>query len=302
MSPAVAPTAAQAFSQSIEALVDGAATSVVRIDDGSRLTATGVVWSEDGVVVTTSHGVERDEDLAVETADGARLAATLVGRDPDTDIAVLRVQSTTLAPVLHAASDPPKVGSLVVALARPGRAGLHATLGIVTAQTETQAGGRQEYLLHTDADMSPGFSGGPLVDMDGRMRGMMNLMFGRGRGIAIGTPVIAHVVEALLANGRVQKSYLGIRTQQVRLPESVTAAVKSAQHTGLLIAQVEPGSPADKAGLLLGDTLLELGGAAIDDVDALRRELRQRLPGAEVSMQFLRGGEMKSANVVLDAE
>jgi S1-C subfamily serine protease len=291
-----------AFSGEIEAIVTQASESVVRVEDGSRLTATGVIWSADGIVVTTSHGVERDEDLAIELADGTLLPAALVGRDPDTDIAVLRAQHPGLTPIGRLASDTARIGTLVLALARPGRSGLQASLGIVSARTETQSSGRDEYLLHTDADMYPGFSGGPLVDMKGNILGMTNLMFGRGRGIALGTPILTHVTQALLANGRVQRGYLGVRTQQVTLPEGVRDRLPWPLDRGLLIAQVEPGSPADSAGLLLGDTLLRLAETPIRDVEALRGQLRANPPGSEVVVDYLRGGDVGQVMVTLGVE
>ena len=290
------------LSNELAALVERVSASVVRIEDGTRLTATGVVWSQDGTIVTTSHGVERDEDLAIELADGTVEAATLVGRDADTDIAVLRVQSNNLSAIPRGETDTARVGSLVMAIARPGRGGLQASLGIISARTETQSGGRSEYLLHTDAEMNPGYSGGALVDVDGNFVGLTNLMFGRGRGIALGTPIVASIAQALLTGGRVQCGYLGVRTQQVTLPDSVRERLPRSQDHALLVAQVESSSPAETAGLLLGDTLIELNDAPITDVDSLRRLLRQHTPGTEVLVGIVRGGAIEHVSVTLGSE
>src|SRR3954451_21531499 len=121
------------LSSELAGVVERVGPSVVRVEDGSRLTATGLIWSSDGVIVTTSHGVERDEGLAIETGDGQRHAATLVGRDPDTDLAVLRVSATGLPAVEGAPIDEVQVGHLVLALGRPGSSGLQATVGIISA-------------------------------------------------------------------------------------------------------------------------------------------------------------------------
>ena len=290
------------FSDNLAAVVEHAAASVVRVEDGSRLTATGVVWSADGVIVTTSHGVERDEDLSIEFADGTLLSAVLVGRDPDTDLAVLRVQSDGLMPIGRSQTDEARIGSLVLALARPGHSGLQATLGIISARTETQSGGRSEYLLHTDADMYPGFSGGPIIDMEGNILGLTNLMFGRGRGIGLGTPILTNIAQSLLANGRVQRGYLGVRTQEVALPESVRQNLTPVQERGLLVAQVETGSPAESAGLLLGDTILRFNELVITDVETLRRQLRLHAAGTEITLQILRGGELRYISIMLGVE
>ena len=290
------------LSDDFAALVERVSMSVVRVDDGSRLTASGVVWSSDGVIVTTSHGVERDEDLSIQFADGEALPASLVGRDPDTDIAVLKVQSTSITPIQRVESDEARVGSLILALGRPGNSGLQATIGIISARTETQSGGRAEYVLHTDADMIPGFSGGPVVDMEGNILGLTNLMFGRGRGIALGTPIVANIAQSLLASGRVQRGYLGVRTQQVSLPDSAREKLSAGQDRALLIAQVEPGSPAEGAGLLLGDTLLCFNDAPINDVETLRRLLRAHAAGTQIALHILRGGELQVVTAVLGFE
>ena len=154
-----------------------------------------IIWSADGMIVTTSHGVERDEDVTIELHDGTRLAAVLIGRDPDTDIAALRVEAAGLPAIEIAADDAAKAGQIVLALGRPGNSGLHATMGIISARLESQSEGGPETVLHTDAGFYPGFSGGPLVNTAGQMVGLNNLMFGRGRGVSLGAAIVRHVVD-----------------------------------------------------------------------------------------------------------
>jgi S1-C subfamily serine protease len=274
------------------------------VDDGSRLTATGVVWQADGVIVTTSHGVERDEELAVELADEreTRLAATLVGRDPDTDIAVLRVGATGL-PAMHAGRAGRHQGRAPgPGAGRPGTAGLQATVGIVSARQESQTGGVPEYILHTDAVLYPGFSGGALMDMSGRMVGLTNRAFGRGAGVALGTPLVARVVEALLTQGRVQRGYLGVRTQLVGLPSTLRQTLNLPEDRGLLVVGIENNSPAEAGGLLLGDLLLRVNNQPVGDVDALRGQLRSRKAGESVTLGIVRGGARHDLNVTLGVE
>lgn len=290
-----------ALSAGLADVVARVGPSVVRVDDGSRLTATGIVWAEGGIVLTTSHGVERDDDLAVVLADGTRLAATLVGRDPETDLAVLRVSASGLVPVTRADPEAVRVGQLVLALGRPGESGLSATLGILSARQDAQDMGRPEYVLHTDATLYPGFSGGPLVNVAGEVVGLTNLGFGRGLGFALGLPILAHVAEALLAGGAVKRGYLGVSTQSVALPQSLRAALGVSQEHGLLVVQVESGGPADAAGLSLGDILLGLGGTALDDVDDLRRLLRGLAAGQGAALDIARGGAAHSLTVTLGA-
>ena len=289
----------RSLSSDLAGIVKEAAASIVRVDDGTRLTATGLVWSADGLIVTTSHGVERDEEIGVEMADGSRLAAALLGRDTETDVALLRVQTSGLSPVRSATSAETQIGNLVLALARPGQSGLQATLGIISARFDSQNKGKEEYILHTDALLYPGFSGGALVAMDGSAVGMTNLMFGRGKGVALGMPVVTNVVAALLTGGSFQRGYLGISTQQVAIPTTLQQSLSPVQEQGLLILQVEANSGAEQGGLYLGDTILKLNGQPVPDVDALRQHLRGLPVGQTIDLQILRGGELRDTQVTL---
>ena len=269
-----------------------AARSVVRVDDGTHMTASGVVWRvENGAawVVATSHGVERDDALTVAGADGTARAAKAAGRDADTDIALLFVPDAgDLTPISLAPDDSVRVGNVVLAVARPGEEGLHATMGIIGTRRDTQTGDVPEYILQTDATLFPGFSGGALVDVHGRMAGLLNRMFGRGMGVALGSPMVNRVAEQLMESGAVRRGYLGLRMQLVNLPAGVADA--RGQVRGLLVIHVEAGSPAEGAGLLLGDTLLSANGVNLGDVDALRPYLRA---GSSVTLTLLRGGETR---------
>jgi S1-C subfamily serine protease len=290
------------LSSQLADVVERSADSVVRVDDGSRLTASGTVWSENGIVVTTSHGVERDDGITVELGDGSVHKAALVGRDPDTDLAVLKLDASGLRSVEQAAESDVRVGHLALALARPGSGPLQATLGIISARLDSQTGGLEEYILHTDAILYPGFSGGPLVNAGGHVVGILNLMFGRGKGVALGAPITSHVVSALLAHGRIRRGYLGIRTQQAALPETLRASLKIASETGLLLIQVDEGSPAERGGLLLGDVVVSINQVDVSDVDALRRQLRLHSEGDVVAVKIVRGGALKALDITLGAE
>lgn len=292
----------EGLSRELAGVVERIAPSVVRVDDGSRLTATGLVWREDGVILTTAHGLERDDALAVERADGTRLEAALVGRDHDTDLAVLRVAATDLPAAPTVGAEEVRVGQLVLALGRPGTLGLQATIGIVSGRQDTQTGGAPEYILSTDAALYPGFSGGPLVDMAGRVVGINNRMFGYGDGVALGVPLVRRVAEALLGRGQVSRGYLGVRTQRVPLPEGLRATLENGPASGLLIVGVESGSAAERGGLLLGDLLLRLNGQPLEDADALRRHLRSLPAGQAVGLHIVRGGEGRELAVTLGTE
>ncbi len=279
-----------AFSEDLANSVEAASSSVVRVDDGSHLTASGTIWSENGIIVTTSHGVERDEELTVVLPDGAAHSATLIGRDSDTDIAVLRIEGATgFAAIARAETESVRVGQIALALGRPGDLGLLATVGIISARRDSQTAGHEEYILSTDADLYPGVSGGALVNAHGAFVGLLNRMYGRGLGVALGTPLVARVVETLLAHGRIPRGYLGIRTQLVAVPAHLKASLDLSQVQGLLVVNVDAGSPAEQGGLLLGDTLLTIGGETVQDVGTLRRYLH---PGHPIPLQILRGGTL----------
>ncbi|MBV9848727.1 MAG: PDZ domain-containing protein, partial [Armatimonadetes bacterium] len=162
--------------------------------------------------------------------------------------------------------------------------------------------GRPEFILNTDATLYPGFSGGPLVNMAGQVVGLLNLTLGRGQGVALGAPILSHVAEALLTHGQVKRGYLGISTQSVALPEKLRAALGLTQERGLLIVGVGADSPAEGGGLLLGDTLLALGGQPVEDADALRRRLRAMQAGQVVTLSLLRGGQRQEVTVTLGAQ
>ncbi len=290
------------LSGELAALVERVGPSVVRVDDGSRLTATGLIWSADGFILTTSHGTERDDGLFVEMADGARHAATVVGRDDDTDIALLRVEAQNLSPITPSPEGDAQVGHLVLALGRPGTGGLQATLGILSARLEAQSDGQPEFILHTDANLYPGFSGGPLVNMAGQVVGMANLALGRGQGVALGVSILTHVAQNLQQGGGRSRGYLGISTQPVTLGVAAQSAAGGTQEHALLIVQVQDGSPAASGGLLLGDILLGIDDVTVDDPDALRRRLHSLAAGQSVALKLLRAGQPQTVTATLGAQ
>lgn len=290
-----------ALSAELAALVAHAGRSVVRVDDGTRLTACGVLWDDSGLVLTTSHGVERDEDLSVELADGSSLKAEMVGRDPELDIALLRAASAGALPLQRPSGAAPDVGSLVLVVSRPGRLGLHAAAGIVSARRDTQTGGKDEYLLHTSVPAMPGSSGAAVLDASGRLIGMANMLLGRGRTVAVGLPVLESSVSNLAGGRKSQRGYLGVRTQEVLLPPAASQAA-GGQTNGLLVMQVEPGSAAERCGLMFGDTLLALDNQTLDTADRLRSLLRGASAGAVVALRLLRAGALTELQATLGIE
>lgn len=285
---------AAALSHDLASLVERTAPSVVRVE-GRRFPSTGLAWSED-LVVTSAHAIERDEPLSVGV-EGSELAATLVGRDPGTDVAVLRVEGK-LVPARAGDGAGLKVGHVVLALGRPGRT-VRARLGIVSAlggEVRLPGGGRLERYLESDIDPRRGFSGGPLVDLAGEVLGVGTSALLRGTFVTVGTATLRRVVERLLS-GRMKRGYLGIGSMPARLPPHL-AGIADAQ-AGLLVTAVEPGSPSDAAGLSLGDVLLSLDGEPVSDLGDLLAFLSEDGAGKVVSARVLRAGAVHEISITV---
>ena len=286
------------ISDELAQVVETASPAVVQVEGRRRLPSSGIAWTSDGVIVTAHHTLERDDNITIGLPDGNTTAATLIGRDPTTDVAVLRVNGG-LTPPVWAPKDSVRVGNLSLAVGRPGDSIL-ATLGIVSAlgkSWRTRAGGRVDSYVQTDLVMYPGFSGGPLVDVDGRMIGLSTSALVRGVSLAVPTATLERVVKALLSDGRIRRGYLGVGAQPVRLPEAL--ATQLGQEAGLLLTSVEAGSPAEDAGLMLGATIVSVDGhptVAIDDLQAL---LSGDHVGATLPVKIVRGGVSQEISVVV---
>lgn len=288
-----------AFSDALASAVESAGPSIVRVEGRRRLPATGVVWSADGLIVTAHHVVEQDENIGVGLTDGRTVTATLVGRDPTTDLALLRAPVTGLTVPTWVEGASLKVGHMALALGRPGHS-VMATLGIVSALKKdwrTPAGGQFDYYLQTDALMYPGFSGGPLVDVLGRFIGLNTSAMLRDVTLTVPGGTIRRVTEALAKHGRVKRGYLGVGAQTVRLPKGV--AEETGQATGLLLGSVEADSPAERSGLFMGDTLLSLDGTRTTHLDDLLGVLSGDRVGKTVPAQVLRGGQVTEVKVTV---
>jgi S1-C subfamily serine protease len=261
------------------------------------MAASGIVLAADGLIVTAHHVVERDENVRVGLPNGETVNAALVGRDPSTDIAVLRAETSGLTPATWASS--PQVGHLVLALGRP-EADIQATLGIISALGEpwrTSAGGSIDSYVQTDVVMYPGFSGGPLVSAGGQMIGMNTSALARGVSLTIPAATLQRVAGTLQQHGRVRRGYLGVSAQPVRLPANLAGSV--GQETGLLLVAVEADSPADRGGLLLGDTVVALDGQPVRHMDDLMALLSGDRVGRSVSARVVRGGQAQDLQVTI---
>jgi len=286
------------LSNSLASLVESSSPGLVRIEEGRRGPATGIAWSQ-GIVVTVDHAIDPSGDTEIGLPDGSTIAATLAGHDPATDVAVLRAPSPSLKPLTFGDLDGVKVGHLALALARPGR-GVRAALGVVSALGErwtTYAGGRIDGYLQPDLGPLPGASGGPLLDLAGRVLGMNTAGLVRGATIAVPSTTLRRVVGEILSTGSAERGYLGVTCQAVRLPGSM--ARTAGQETGLLVFGVQPGSPAAEAGLLLGDVLVALDGSPLTRIASLLEHLASGAAGGRSTLRLLRAGRLDEIPVAI---
>ena len=275
----------------LAAVVEKAAPSVVRVEGRRRAASSGVVFGAD-TVLTAHHCLEWDEGIRVGLADGSSLSAALVGRDPTTDLALLRMTGASLVAPAWAGEDV-RVGRLVLGLSRPDR-GVRAGLGIVSATGEawrTPAGGRIDRYVETDLALHPGFSGGLVVDASGAALGLKTAGLLRGVAVVIPAPTLRRVVEALAAHGHVRRGFLGVGTMPVRLGPDQEKAL--GQPAALLITSVQPDTAAARAGVLLGDALLAFDGHVLNRPGDLFARLDEEAIGRSVTLRLLRAGQVK---------
>lgn len=292
-------SALQTLSDATAAIVESAGRGIVRVEARRRLPASGFVWSADGVIVTAHHVVEQDENIEIGLADGKTATAKLVGRDPTTDIAVLRAQGAALTSLALSEIANLRVGHIVLALARPGQ-NVMATMGIVSAlgdKWRTPMGGLYDRYVQTDVGMYPGFSGGALVDALGQVVGLNTSAVVRDTTISIPVPTLRRVVETLLSHGKVRRGYIGVRSQPVKLPEKMAQQLK--QESGLLLLSVEANSPADRGGLAMGDTIVGIDNEPIRHIDQLLATLSDDRIGKVVDVSVLRGGQVQKLKVTV---
>jgi S1-C subfamily serine protease len=275
--------------------------SVVRLE-ARRLPSSGAVWREDGLVVAAAHAIEDDEAVDVGLPDGTTLRAEVVGRDEGTDVALLRVPAGGLAPVAWAPSgDDLPVGALALVVSRPGRS-VRAALGVVAARADgwrTPGGGKLERYVEVDVALEPGRSGGVVVDASGRGLGLATSGLARGRLVAVPPETLGRVVSALLAHGCVRRGYLGVATLPARLGPALEGEV--GQPTGLLVSGVEPDSPAERSGVLLGDVIVRFAGQPVRDVGDLLALLEEAAPDVEVPARLVRAGRLEDHGVRVGA-
>jgi serine protease Do len=290
-----------AFSDDVADIVERIGASVVALQARRSYPASAVIL-EPGVVATAAHTLRREDGITAILADGSASAATLVGVDPGTDIAVLKLESQQGKAIELGDAAAARAGSFVVAVSRGTDGSLSASAGIV-ARTggawRTWRGGSVDRLVQLDGGLWAGFSGGPVVDARGGVIGIGTSALSRGRAVVIPGSVLRRVSEQLLARGHVSHAYVGAAVQSVEVPEALRTQLGVSHTQGLIVISTVPGGPADAAGIALGDTLLTLDGKPLTDVDDLKAALGADRIGKTVAVSLIRAKQLVSVEVVI---
>ena len=263
----------------------------------------GVLVSADGLILTNHHVVESPDEIEVLLADGRRAKARLVGSDPDTDLAVLRISQRNLPVISFGDDKQASIGDVVLAIGNPFGVGQTVTMGIVSALGRNQLGiNTFENFIQTDAAINPGNSGGALVDTQGRLLGINTAIYSRsggsmGIGFAIPVSTARLVLEQIVATGSVTRGYIGVEPQDVT-PE-LADAFRLVRNDGAIIAGVMRGGPADRAGVKIGDILYEVEGQAVPNTAAMLNLIAQLKPGNSARFRFMRGERRIDLNIVV---
>lgn len=280
-----------ALSNDLAAAVERAGKSVVAVHARPRFSSSGVIWRP-GVIVTAEHTIRREEEITVTLPDGTDHPATLVGADAGTDIAVLKLaEAAGETATLSSAELRP--GYLALAIGRSENSGVNATLGIISAVSggwRTWRGGRLDQYIRLDLTMYPSSSGAAVIDTSGAVIGIATSGLSRIAGLAIPGSTINRVTDEILSRGRVARGYLGVGLQPVNVTD---------HQKGLIVLSVEQGGPADKAGLLVGDILLSLGGKTVTDTGDVQTALESVAVGQAIEAALLRGGAARQVTITV---
>ncbi|GAB6050532.1 Do family serine endopeptidase [Hydrogenophilus islandicus] len=265
----------------------------------------GVVVSDDGLIVTNAHVVEKNDTVTVRFANRFEAAARVIGRDPETDLAVLRLGELPqggVAPLPLAPDDSYAVGDVVLAVGYPFGVGQTVTMGIISALDRTELGiSTFEQFIQTDAAINPGNSGGALIDTQGRLVGINTAIFSQtggnlGIGFAIPGRVVRPVIAALVQDGQVRRGWLGVQLEP--LPARQSTALGGAPGTGVVVAAVLPGSPAEKAGVAPGDVIMAINGNAITSIREALDRVAATPPGKALTLELQRNGRQITLHTI----
>jgi S1-C subfamily serine protease len=289
------------LSNALAQVTERAAPSAVAVHTEARGSWSGVIWRP-GVVVTAEHALSRDEEIHLTLSDSRIVAATLVGRDPSTDLAVLKCAEAGSPPANFGGVDSLKPGCLTLVVGRTRVSGPVAALGIVSLvapERRTWTGASLAPYIRLDVGLQPTAAGGAVVSAEGKIAGIATPRFGRFGATAIPATVVNRVIDTLLEKGRIPQGYLGMGLQPVRLPDSLRESVQRKEKTAIIVLEVEPGSPAQKAGILIGDILLTLAGHTVAQLENVQSQLQAGNIGKPLAAKIVRGGAVREFSITV---
>ena len=278
-----------------------AARSTVAVHTESRGSSSGVVWRA-GIIVTAEHALRRDEEIQVTLPDGRVVGAELRGRDAATDLAVLKCADAPAGPAKFGAVESLKPGHLTLIVGRTRASGPVAALGVVSlvaTERRSWTGASLTPYVRLDVGLQPTAVGGAVVDAQGNVVGIATPRFARFGAMIIPPVHINRVADTLLEKGRIPRGYLGIGLQTVRLPEALRHALETKEKTGVIILEVEPGSPAHKAGMVIGDILVSLAGQSIARFEDVQSFLQPENIGKALAAKIVRGGAAQEVSIAV---
>src|SRR5438034_6992547 len=287
-----------ALSNELAAAVERAGRSVVTVHARPRLASTGVHWRQ-GVIVTAEHTVKHDEEITVGMPDGSTIPATLAGRDPGTDLAVLKAENL-VNPVVDFSDGQVQPGHLALAVGRAPESGVNATMGVISAVSgpwRTWRGGMMDQYIRLDMTLYPGSSGGAVVNTAGEVLGIATSGLSRLAGLAVPNSTVNRIVDELLTKGHISRGYLGLGLQPIAIPDGLAKKLNLSNSAGVIVLSVEPNGPSERAGLVLGDILVALNGKPIKDTDDVQSVLEPGFVGKAVKAALVRGGALTEASI-----
>lgn len=289
------------LSNALAQATERAAANLVAVHAEARGSASGVVWRS-GVIVTAEHALRRDEEIHATLPDGRVVPATLAGRDPSTDLAVLKCQEASAAVPNFGEVHSLKPGSITLVVGRTRASGPVAALGVVSlvaSERRTWTGAALSPYIRLDVGLQPTAVGGAVVDAEGKIVGIATPRFARFGAIAIPAPAVDRVIDTLLKKGHIPQGYLGVGLQPVRLPEALRQSLQRTEKSAAIVLEVEPDSPAHKAGIVIGDILVALAGHPVARLEDVHSQLHGEAIGKPLALKFVRGGATQEVNIVV---
>lgn len=287
------------LSEHLASTVEQAGQSVVAIHARARFNSSGVHWKP-GFVITADHTIQRDDDIRITAPDGSMRDAELVGRDPTTDLALLRVQDLGIPVAAKAGGVALKPGNVILVVGRfkDSASAAFGILSSISGPSQTLRGGQLDQVLRLDVALPPGAAGGAVVDAEGKLIGIATAALSRVSVFAIPLATVDRVAGKLLAHGRIPHGYLGVGLQPVAIPEHLKTKLNLSASSGLIAVSVDPAAPAGQAGIMMGDILLELAGRPMQRPEHVQEVLDSESIGKKLTARILRAGNVIDVEVI----